>query len=167
MKKNHESMKLQLIKSLLILPFLFSLGCKTAVEPQKNQIFGEWRYVGTFDHRANYACYVCPAFNYETAKYRITFEEQGVLNTAINLMRGKGDYILVEIENNSNYKSWDFEIEDYIELNKPPETVENSIFRNKLLNGFVLGYVIDESSKYRSIQIQFNDNEYLYFVQER
>jgi hypothetical protein len=129
------------------------------------KIIGEWRYVGTFDHRANYACYICPGFDYEKTIYRINLSEDKSIKTQINFMRGEGNYVLKEKEITQQFAVYDLALNDYRELNKPVETIEDGVFRKAFLASYSLA--VSREKEYDHIQLQFNDNEFLLLVKKR
>lgn len=128
---------------------------------------GMWYYVGTFDHRADYLCLLCPDYKPEEAIYRISFLPGSKLNSAINFMRGEASFSLANIKELDNGFFADFSLKNYRELNKPIETIEDGIFRSHLLKSTEIAYYeLSQKGFDASLQLQFDQNQYLYFVRK-
>ena len=55
-------------KWILFVALLGVVACrKDRNEPVNAALVGEWHYVGTYSHLADYACMPCPGYNYDKA----------------------------------------------------------------------------------------------------
>jgi hypothetical protein len=158
-----------MVRKLGILFFLVTAAlytsCEKSIISTQEKYIGEWRYVGTFDHRANYACYICPEFDFDKTIYRISLKPDKSLTTEINLMRGVGLYEVTLRDPKSNNSIYDISINEYRELNKPYETEADGKFRTAFLNSYWLS-IVDQKEGYDQLQLQFNENEFLLFVKK-
>ncbi len=151
---------------VLILATIGFLGC-SKVSIDSETIIGEWRYVGTFDHRANYDCYLCPDFGYEKSIYRINFEADGSFTGNINLLIVDGTYEITQKTSAQNSFDGSIVIKKYRLLNRPPETIADSDFQ-KLFNAvsyFNLYKGLPES--FDQLTLGNSSDQFLFFVRKK
>lgn len=124
------------------------------VEP--STIIGEWRYVGKFNHKADYKCIVCDNYDYENEKYRIKFLNEGVIEGQVNILILKGNYKLKENQ---------ISIENFERLNKPAETAaDGSFIENfKNSNSYSVGNM---AGQYQYLQVEIPNENFLYFIRK-
>jgi hypothetical protein len=160
------------MRKALLIPVLCGMlalnlsSCEQAT-PAAEELKGEWRYVGTFSHLADYTCLVCPDFDYEKSLYRITFSDSSRLSARINLLIATGTYLVFPQEKMNGNDLGKFELTQLQILNKPPETAEDSQFQNRLRNSNSYYVVYENDGPYDYLQLQFSENEYLYFVRKK
>lgn len=140
-------------------------SCEKGAFNFSDSFLGEWRYVGTFDHRADYECYICPSFDFEKSIYRLTLNGDNSLSTQINYMRGEGKYELSLSDPKDSRHTFNISIKDYKELNKPIETFADSVFRNAFLASYWIS-TGEQLKEYDQLQLQFNENQFLLFVRK-
>lgn len=154
---------------LLVYIFSFAslliISCEKLDVQASADLTGEWRYVGTFDHRAYYSCYICPGFDFEKSIYRINFKVDNSFTTQINYMRGEGKYELNLRDKAGNMPIYNLSINDYKELNKPVETNADGVFRSAFLKSYWLT-IGEQEMGYDQLKLQFNENEFLHFVKK-
>lgn len=153
-----------------ILGLLLILGVFQCDKPEVNAesvLVGEWRYVGTFSHRADYVCYVCDNFDYNKSIYRINFEDANTYSANINLLSAKGVYNVGLDQNDGSVVSGTFENNEMQILNKPFETAADSKVKNMLLEstGFYISLNTEEKG-YDELTLSSNNDEYLLFVRK-
>lgn len=158
----------------LILSVLLSIlffGCKSNnVNPEVNaSLTGQWLYVGTFSHLANYACFVCPNFKPEAVIYKLTFNDNA------NSINGRVRNLIITVnyetelasESTKEVQIGTFSISNFKVLNKPWETEEDRIFQNDLQKAF--SYRLAQSTEnkiYDELQLSTKDDA-LIFVRIR
>lgn len=158
----------------LVLSVLLSIlffGCKSNnVNPEVNtSLSGEWLYVGTFSHLANYACFVCPDFKPEDVIYKLTFNDNA------NSINGRVRNLIITVnyetelasESTKEVQIGTFSISNFKVLNKPWETEEDRIFQNDLQKAF--SYRLAQSTEnkiYDELQLSTKDDA-LIFVRIR
>jgi hypothetical protein len=153
-------------------------ACKQAeiqpiVSAEKATFLGEWRYVGKFSHSADYRCLICPEFDYEKSIYQVTFKEDGTFDIRINLLIGKGNYLVKSDINSTATNSYGtVDIRDLQILNKPFETEADTEFQQRFrdINSFSQNTKASNTFGYDELLFNLktsNLSEYLLFVRKR
>jgi hypothetical protein len=154
-------------KTLALLLFLGVFQCDKPEVNAESVLVGEWRYVGTFSHRADYVCYVCDNFDYIKSIYRINFEDANNYSANINLLTAKGVYNIGLDQNDGSVVSGTFENIDMQILNKPIETPADTKVKNMLLESTSFYISLNSSKKgYDELTLSSNNDEYLLFVRK-
>ncbi len=156
-------------KSISIL--LLGIGlfaCKGSITVNPNSIADEWFYVGTFDNRANYACYICGGVNYEESIYKITFDQKGKFTGKINLLIAEGTYEISNTAAESYSLRGEIKIPKLQILNKPYETEEDSKFQALFASAeyFALN-TGDKNQEFDQLSLGNKGNEFLLFVRKK
>lgn len=113
-------------KGLFVVLFMAFMACeKTATTPEK-KLLGEWVYVGTFDSRQSYDCFLCEGFEPADSIYSINFLTESNYSGRVNLLLVKGEYVLSDIKNTDKGFTSGFENINMEILNKPYETEADS-----------------------------------------
>lgn len=157
------------IQAFILSTILILCAC-TACEtnqPPLLPLAGEWRYVGTFDHRADYICLVCNEFDYDKSLYQITFNGDKAFTAKINLLLAEGSYQNNRERYEENQEWGYFSVTDLRILNKPPETEADGIFQQNLLDAKQYNLVTAGDGEYDFLQLQFEEYKYLYFVRKK
>jgi hypothetical protein len=154
---------LRFLKLFVFVCLLFGCESEKAVYPEN--ISGDWVYVGTFDSRANYACYVCPDFKIEESIYKVTFKNEGFFNGRINLLIAEGLYAVSELKSEKNSLSGKISIDKLQIMNKPYETEADGKFQNlfQSSSAFMLNIGSDAES-YDQLSLSNGSNDFLVFV---
>ena len=169
------------MRSLIIVLFVFAnlLACQSSSESQyvpKSSRIGQWRYVGKFSHLADYACFVCPNFDYDKSLYQLTFNTDGSVDTRINLLIGKATYQSQEQQNNYNpqiYKdlftaSGTFSIKNLSFSNRPPQTIADTEFIANLNSSNIFHQTTYTANQtYDELSLTYNKDNFLFFVRKR
>lgn len=147
------------------------LGCNSKnVNPEVNtSLTGEWLYVGTFSHLANYACFVCPEFKPEDVIYKLTFNENAnsINGRVRNLIITANYETELASESTKEVQIGTFSISNFKVLNKPWETEEDRIFQNDLQKAFSYRLARStENNRYDELQLSTKDDA-LIFVRVR
>jgi hypothetical protein len=153
-------------KNIVFLILVFSLiGCSNE-ELKPQSILGEWRYVGTFDHRANYACYICPNFDFKKSIYRIDFMENASFSGKVNLLIVAGNYDISQTISYINSYSGVIQIKNYRLLNKPPETEQDGDFQNlfKAITNFNIS--INAAQGFDQLSLGNSSYDYILFARK-
>jgi hypothetical protein len=154
------------------------LACKqTDIQPmasaEKATFLGEWRYVGRFSHSADYRCTVCPEFDYEKSIYKVTFKEDNTFDVRINLLLGKGNYVVKSDTKSTPANAYGtIDITDFQILNKPFETEEDTEFQQRFrdINFFSHNTKANNTFGYDELNLNLktsNLSEYLLFVKKK
>jgi hypothetical protein len=154
------------IHSILILAVLL-FSCESRVKPTDENLLGEWRYVGTFSHLADYACYICPGFDYEESIYRINFDDDGQFSGRVNLLIVNGDYMTSNVNAEKLSISGNMAINKFQVLNKPPETMEDSEFQNAFKTTTSFHISFSSSAVYEQISLSNATDDYLLFARKK
>jgi hypothetical protein len=162
-------MKTYAFLSLLMVSLVLASSCqKESSLPVLNAaLVGEWRYVGLFDHRADYKCFVCPAFDYEKSLYRFTLQENGRFNARVNLMIAEGQYLATAKTHGQNLLSGSFEINQLTFLNRPFETPADAEFIRNFQSVTLFYFNSNTNSQYDELHLSFGENSYYIFVRKK
>jgi hypothetical protein len=152
--------------SILILAILL-FSCDSSVKPTDENILGEWRYVGTYSHLSDYACYICPSFNYDESIYRITFDADGQFSGRVNLLIVNGIYEISNVNAEKLPIRGSMAINKFQVLNKPPETLEDSNFQNAFIATTAFHISLISNAFYDQISLINPSHDYLLFTRKK
>lgn len=161
--------KVSLLYAFLLSIFLSECNSKEVTPEENPSLTGEWLYVGTFSHLADYACYVCPDFKPEDVIYKLAFNaNSNSINGQIrNLIITANYETELASESTDEVQIGTFKITDFKVLNKPFETQEDGIFKNDLQR--IFSYRLAQSTEnkiYDELQLSTTDDA-LVFVRGR
>jgi Pyruvate/2-oxoacid:ferredoxin oxidoreductase delta subunit len=149
-------------KLLLILALVLFTACETVEIAEKNieptqlskKMTGEWFYVGTFSHLADYGCIVCEGYDPEKAIYKMTFKEDGTLSGRINLLISQGKFGLKDTkEGVMKNMTGTIAITEFNFLNKPPQTQADTDFIEIFENASFVYIDVNSSKTYDILQL--------------
>ncbi|HLO45704.1 MAG TPA: hypothetical protein VK175_15300 [Leadbetterella sp.] len=153
----------------ILVAFLFFgvFQCDRSEIDAETGLSGEWHYVGTFSHLADYKCFVCDDYDYDKSLYRIRFSDANNYTAKINLLNAKGEYNVSFENSDSENMSGTFENLNLQILNKPYETEADGKFQAMFLEATNFGIVPkQDGQKYDQLMLGSNNSEYLLFVRK-
>lgn len=158
------------MKALLLLTFLasavFMNACREEVQAD-TALAGEWAYVGNFDYREDVICMVCPGFKYDSSLYKLSFHADRTISGKVNLLNMGGYYVTSEMEKAGKESRGTIKISKFNPTNRPYETEKDIKFQQDFRWAMSYLVSIEPSGLYDFLNLQYNENEYLFFVRKK
>ncbi len=162
------------MKSLfLVIIAYFLFACETIEVAEKpieatqlaKSMTGEWYYVGTFSHLADYKCLICEGFDESKAIYKMTFKEDGTFSGRVNLLITQGKYSLKDTKEDLQKNiSGTITVSELNFLNKPPQTQADTDFIDTFENASSIYMDVNSSKSYNLLQFTSKNKPNTYIV---
>ena len=154
-------------KGLFLVLFLAFMACEKASTSPEKTLLGEWAYVGTFDSRQSYDCFLCEGFEPSATLYSINFLAETNYSGRVNLLLVRGEYMLSDIKITDKGFTAGFENINMEILNKPYETEADSKVKTLLENANKVEIKTKSTDQSRDILILSSDDfEFLVFARK-
>ena len=156
---------------ILFAALLGAMACrKEADVPAGTALIGEWRYVGTFSHAADYGCMPCPGYDYDKAP-TLNLDASGKLSGKSVVNQYEGTYrAMVEDSTRQIFQRGTFQISMLFQTEiagTPAQMQEESHYVDRLQK--TTSYYVDTNGTlYVSLSLsQAKSSDYLFFVRRK